>query len=90
MATNTDWLVRLVRAGLSCEEAQYIDWVSQAASLERQALALDMEAHRTHDPVFIVQAEALRAQSRAILDDLTVLKAGIDAKRQILGVTGGQ
>jgi hypothetical protein len=81
--------IRLARAGLVSEEADYIGFVAQAASLERQALELDIQARLTNNCALLEQAECLRSQSRAILfEDLPTLKAGIDARRQILGVSG--
>jgi hypothetical protein len=89
MYQNAD-LVRLACAGLATEEADYLNLVLEAARLESQALDLDVDARQYNNPAYLVQAEALRSQSRAILDDLPVLKAGIDARRQILGVGAGQ
>ena len=90
MFKDADLSVRLTLAVLSREEEEYLALVLEAAKLESRALDFDVDARVYNDPSCLTQAEALRGQSRAILDGLPTLKAGIDARRQILGVGAGQ
>jgi hypothetical protein len=86
MATSADWSMKLAHAVLSREEEEYLALVLEAARLENQALDLAVDARLYDDPARLKHAAALHSQSRALLDDLQVKKAGIDARREILGI----